>query len=129
MIGKSIYTGVGIACLMLAANPSPVAAQISRETLGTGVQCQIKINRGQKPGEFDAAVQITTGGGCICNVYTGPDTQAAATESRVSDIASNKTCPDARVMKVENVQNLLDASVQSQTNNVSGVATATSMSP
>lgn len=129
MFRKSIYAAVGVTYLILAANPSPVAAQITGETLGTGIQCQVKINRGQKPGEFDAAVQITSGGGCICNVYTGPDTQSTGTEAKVSDIASSRTCPDARVMKVADLPNLLDASVQSQTNSVSGVATATSMSP
>lgn len=60
-------------------------------------QCRVVIDRSQAPGTFDVTRQ-TDEDSCICYAYTGPETQGAATEARISRLLESKSCPDAKAM-------------------------------
>ncbi|MEE4317915.1 MAG: hypothetical protein V2I74_13130 [Erythrobacter sp.] len=59
-------------------------------------QCRVSVDRSAGAGTFDVVRQEFDNGRCVCAVTTGPTSQPALIEGRISSILSSRTCADAR---------------------------------
>lgn len=59
-------------------------------------QCNVKVDRSADAGTFDVVRQTFENGNCVCAVTTGPTSQAASVEGRVSSILNSRSCAAAR---------------------------------
>lgn len=99
---KNVLSVAFAASLLVAMTPNGAVAQSQGASpAGAADQCRVVADRTAAPGVFDVTRQVVSGGGCVCYIYTGPQSQGAATEARVSDLLAAKSCPAARPMAAQ----------------------------
>jgi len=96
MILGKILPVAGVAAVF--ASLTSVNAQEQNQPQGP--VCSVTLERNQPDGVFDVTRQVFDDGSCNCFVYTGPTTQGANVESRVSRIVQQRRCPDGEVMRI-----------------------------